>query len=94
MRLMKYSFICPICDKSYYTYVEQKHFQEMFDHNISIEDNFIGYPDYYLKMIKTSICPKCQQIDDKTICLDETDSRDDILYNYIQELEKNSKRQL
>lgn len=91
MRLMKYSFICPICDKSYYTYVEQKHLQEMFDMSLSIEDNFKGYPDYYQKMIQTSICPTCQKIN-KNICLLEDDNRDEILYNNIQNLELEARR--
>lgn len=91
MRLMKYSFICPICDRSYYTYVEQKRYQEIFN-NLPVEENFKGYPDYYQKMMSTYICPDCQHIKNKDICLHESDSRDEILYNYIQELELDARK--
>lgn len=91
MRLMKYSFICPICDKSYYTYVEQRHYQEMFNNNLSIEDNFKGYPEYYQKMIQTSICPVCQHKENK-ICLTEDNNDDTMIYDYIQELEQDARK--
>ena len=91
MRLMKYSFICPICDKSYYTYIEQKNLQEMINDKDSIEQIFSSYPDYYQKMIQTSICSACQHIN-KTICLSEQDSRDEILYTNIQTLELDARK--
>lgn len=86
MRLMKYSFVCPICDRSYYTYIEQKKYQEIYNDKLPIEDIFKDYPDYYQKMIKTSICQSCQHNTDRLVCINETDSRDEIMYNNIVDL--------
>ena len=95
MRLMKYSFICPICDKAYYTYVEQKHYQNMFNNQIPVEENFKGYPDYYQIIIKTAICQTCQDVSYQKVCtLADNDREDEELQYVIEQLEYDAGRSI
>ena len=86
MRLMKFNFICPVCDKLYFTYVEQKHYQDMIN-GVPVEENFKGYPEYYQRLIRTSICQECQDVHQDSVCSEDSSKDDEELYVTIEQLE-------
>ena len=90
MKLVKYNFECPVCNKEFFTYVEFSNIQRMIDTNF--EDVFEEYPECYKIIMRTSICQNCQQSSyAKTICA-SSDKQDSSIYSTIEQMESDARK--
>lgn len=88
MDLLKYNFICPICEKEYYTYIERKNYQELAMRTKSAREIFEQYDYPYSQLFILGQCSNCLNLKQYCAEVDCSESTDNSLYNSIQELER------
>ena len=89
MKLLEYVFICPNCEKEFYTYAESIKLQQYISREYSVDDIFNNMPTQYRRIFATGFCDKCQnnlqQIENRQYC-SEVNTNDNYLYNHIKSL--------
>ena len=95
MELLKHSFICPNCNREYYTYITRNKYQEFIMRNKSPKEIFQNYDISYSTIFTIGYCNECQEtvldiIPKKTYCMEviANEKDDAYLYNTIYELEE------
>ncbi len=59
MELLEYAFVCPNCNKEYYTYIERSYYQKLLEQNIDKNIIFEKFPDSYKGLFTIGYCNKC-----------------------------------
>lgn len=59
--LKVYDFVCPFCNKEYYTYIEATKLKDVYSREMLIEDIFPNYPTEYRKIFVSRVCNNCQR---------------------------------